>query len=158
MKKNLLNKYYYYPWSRPINWFINIKSYFNSKKDMNSRAKYGASPRDCWNFDLYFYNVLRNGLIQYKKDTNGYPALLSEKEWDNVLDRMVFLCEELLKEDLDETTNPGRLWNEYLKSDMKDIELKRKWWEAEKEYSEYLEVCRFELCDLLKEWLPHLWW
>ena len=137
------------------NWKDNFTGFFRQRKYRNERANYGVSSKDVWAFDSYFYEMLYNALIIYKKDKNCYPGILTPEEWDNVLDRMIFLCETLMK---DESEKSQKLWEEYEKTNYKDNSLQEDWLAAVNVFNEYQTDCRYELMELLKEWLPHIWW
>ena len=68
---------------------------------------------------------------------------------------MIFLCETLMK---DESEESQKLWEEYEKTNYKDKSLQEDWLAAVDVFNKYQTDCRYELMELLKEWLPHIWW
>ena len=44
------------------------------------------------------------------------------------------------------------------KTNYKDKSLQEDWLAAVNVFNEYQTDCRYELMELLKEWLPHIWW
>lgn len=150
----VLYKGWKYPW-RLRNILHNIKRIALEHKDMFERARYGVAKRDCWDLNNYLNKVMLNALDTYKKETIGYPGMLTPKEWDNVLDHMMFLISEMEKTDSDESE---AIWEEYAAGGYRDKDLRKKWFKSCEEFAEYQEDCKFELFDLMKEWYNHLWW
>jgi len=58
-------------------------------KKMVQRAYRGWSNEDTWCFDFYLADVIENGLIHLKNTACGYPANLTEEEWNNVLKKII---------------------------------------------------------------------
>jgi len=61
---------------REIKWFI-------------QRGKRGYADSDLWSLDYYLSGWLPDALRELKKIQNGYPASLTRKEWDKILDEMI---------------------------------------------------------------------
>lgn len=74
------------------------------------RAERGYSDRDLWDIDCWFISTMRPMLIQFKETRTGSPAYLGKnytnekgftvndtchQEWDQILDRMIFLLGEM---------------------------------------------------------------
>lgn len=144
---------YYLPWKRPLNWPYNVWSFIRSLKDRYVRGKYGVAHVDCWAFDFYFYNQLRNAILMYRRDTLGTPPNLTEEEWYNILTRIIELCDILI---LDESPEDEELYKKSLET--KDTKDRDAWLDEAYKWYEYQQECRDELMDILKEWLPHIWW
>lgn len=74
------------------------KSY-SVKKHKRQRVKRGFSDYDWWGFDSYLTFVILGGLKKFKKDANGYPADLTQEEWNDILDKMIagFEASEAIK-------------------------------------------------------------
>jgi len=54
------------------------------------RADKGWAKRDTWNFDNYLSKVIKDGLRYLKKTMHGYPSNLTEKQWNKVLDNIIW--------------------------------------------------------------------
>ena len=65
------------------------------------RANKGYCFRDLWNVDLWFIEIMPKMIQELKERKIGYPAYLSEKEWDSILDEMI----QCFKEANSETTS-----------------------------------------------------
>lgn len=65
----------------------NIKWFFQ-------RGFRGYSDNDVWDMDGWFLSVIVPMLKQLKETKHGYPCNLTEKEWDNILSKMIFYFEE----------------------------------------------------------------
>ena len=64
------------------------------------RGKRGWSECDSWNIDTWFMNVMLPMLTSYRKHHIGYPGFFhSVDEWNEVLDRMIYLLKEMKKDD-----------------------------------------------------------
>lgn len=56
--------------------------------------------RDTWNLDWAIAKFVHPRLVMYKKVTDGYPGTLeSPEEWDEILDKMIFAFEAIIKDD-----------------------------------------------------------
>ena len=163
MKLERVNQRYYFSrWWHPRNWWGNIRRFFLGFKNDHDRAKYGVSHFDCWDLDNYMLKTFKNGLKIYKKDTIGHPALITEQEWDNILDHMTKLLDIILTDESPEAIEVFDLyWDTCDKKDFNDYGdkfLKEEWLQKQWEWEEYKQDCRYEFYDLLKEWGGHLWW
>jgi hypothetical protein len=63
-----------------INWFI-------------QRGIRGYADCDLWDFDFYLSNLKANALVQFKNSLYSYPGNITEEEWDNILDKIIFTFE-----------------------------------------------------------------
>ena len=139
----------------------NIHNFFQEISAARHRAVYGVSPRDCWDLDDYFLDVLENGLTIYKEETNGYPGHLTEEEWDNVLRYMIGLIREI-RIDGTECPRATRIWDAYHDSEGMPKEdwneFSNDWFTAVKEWDEHRQECVDMLFDLMKEYFFGLWW
>ena len=66
------------------------------------RGRRGWAKEDTWQFFGYLSKVIKEGLIHLKKYQHGYPADLTEKRWDKMLDEMIkafSLAEEIGNDD-----------------------------------------------------------
>jgi len=162
MNLNRVNqRYYAYRWWHPCNWWMNIKRFFKGFKHDHDRAKYGVSHIDCWDLDCYMLRTFQNGLKIYKEDTNGYPAFITEQEWDNILNHMLHLLDIILT---DEDPAAAEAFDMYWSTCGGDLNapgdefLRNEWLRKSQEWEDYKQNCRYEFYDLLKEWGGHLWW
>ena len=56
--------------------------------------------RDTWNLDFAIAKFVHPRLVCFKKVNNGHPCMLSEQEWDDVLDKMIKAFELIITKDL----------------------------------------------------------
>ena len=74
---------------------------------------------DTWSMDSTLAHIVLPMLQQLKKTQHGHPASMSEEEWDNILDEMIFAFENKLKDsflpdaDSERMTNGFRLFGKY---------------------------------------------
>lgn len=151
--EKIKNVYFNRRWYIPSNFIENIKFFFRGIKYSIHRAKYGVSSIDCWDLDYYLNRVIYNSLQIYKKDTNGYPMNLSEEEWNEILDKMIYYSGELLK---DESENNDKLFTKYLET--KKEEDRQAWSGDCIEFEKHKKFCRQMLFNYLNEYEENLWW
>ena len=53
------------------------------------RFRYGFSNRELWNLDYTVAKFILPRLKRFREISGGYPAQLSEQEWNAVLDKMI---------------------------------------------------------------------
>lgn len=53
------------------------------------RGRRGWSHQDTWEFFAYLSTVIKGGLIHLKKYQHGYPGNMTEKEWNEIQDKMI---------------------------------------------------------------------
>jgi len=74
---------------------------------------------DTWSMDSTLAHIVLPMIQQLKKTQHGHPASMSEEEWDNILDEMIFAFENKLKDsflpdaDSERMTNGFRLFGKY---------------------------------------------
>jgi len=73
-------------WRRPIARFKDFKFKWGTKI---ARFRKGYAPCDVWNMNSWFINHAIPILKDLRKNTNGYPAGLSEQAWDKILEDMI---------------------------------------------------------------------
>ena len=85
----------YFKLRHDFNWRY-LKGYFNIPKEIYEwiecfiqRGKQGYCYRDVWSIDYYLMEILPPMLEKLKKDTHGFPADLTEVEWNETLDNMI---------------------------------------------------------------------
>lgn len=56
------------------------------KLKIKQRSKRGFADEDTWSFDTYLASVIAGGVRVLQERSFGYPAGLTEEEWQNILD------------------------------------------------------------------------
>lgn len=59
----------------------------------------GVYPSEAWNLDVCIAHFLVPRLKLFKKNTQSYPASLTEDEWSGILDKMIEGFEEVAKDE-----------------------------------------------------------
>lgn len=148
-------------WRYPKNWIRYIKYLFHELKAAHRRAVYGIDESDCWDLSFYVADVLKNGLITFKEETQSYPVHLTEEEWNNVIEHMIKLI-DIIRTDGTECEEAEKKWDERNEIDnLSTADWEKKtdaWMEAVTNWEKYRQECLEELCDLMKEYFFHLWW
>ena len=83
-----------------------IKYFPQDVKHVYQRARKGYSFRDVWSIDYWFLDIMPNMLTDLKNNKRGCPGQFVKsdndqdfekgmKEWQNVLDRMIFCFREI---------------------------------------------------------------
>ncbi len=71
-----------------------------SKKKLRTQIKErGFDDSECWNLDHTIVQFALPRIKRLKEITNGYPSDLTEEAWDEVLDKMIWSMEALIKDD-----------------------------------------------------------
>lgn len=89
-------------WRHPV---TTIKSFFTSIKWACQRATRGYCERDMWSVSDWFLRTLPSMLEDAKTTSVGYPVELEEREWSEILSRLIFLLREA-NEDTCSKVNP----------------------------------------------------
>lgn len=55
---------------------------------------------ELWNLDCTIAKFVLPRLKRFKKHTIAHPATLTEKQWDNILDKMIFSFEHIASDNL----------------------------------------------------------
>ena len=63
--------------ARKIKWFFD-------------RGRKGWAANDTWDFHGYLARVTKEGIIHLKKYLNGHPGDMTEKQWDDILDELIW--------------------------------------------------------------------
>ena len=77
---------------------------------------------DTWSMDSTLAPIVLPMLKQLKSTQHGHPASMSEEEWDNILDEMIFAFENKLKDSFlpddnsERMTNGFRLFGKYFEN------------------------------------------
>lgn len=146
----------------------------NNIKWRIQRAKRGFSDRDVWDIDMWFMDVMPKMLTQLKETTHGAPLLprtTSEnchEEWGRILDRMVFLLQEM-NDDTCSFKNPYKEdFNKFLEQkysdhlndeefDKKFEELRHNYVGQEKIKATYIELKKQEFFNMFSRYFYDLW-
>jgi hypothetical protein len=69
---------------------------FRELKYFIQRGIRGYSDKDLWDFDFYLAEMISRALYQLKKIQHGYPAELTEKKWDKILEDIILGFEAVI--------------------------------------------------------------
>lgn len=162
--KNQLNVFTlgYDSWRRPHNWPHNIKNFFRTIKWAWQRATKGYCTWDLWDLDAHLIQLLPTALRDFKKDNIGHPAELTPEEWDKTIDEMIDHFEKAYLY----TYSPEKYCESYdtYKATLTDINSDSHQAACDLFFKEEVKILKEgynHLCqgmDLLKKWMPHLWW
>lgn len=144
--------------------FYKIKSFIYKIKWFIQRGKRGYSDCDIFDVSDWFIQVIVPMLKQLKETKHGYPWDMTEKEWDNQLDKMIKCFMEM-------SENGCSMKNEYKDKffeifDLEDTnkddteeykELSEKWSNREKEIDNYKEKMKIEAFNLFSKYFWNLW-
>lgn len=116
-----------------------LRKFILDIKNMKQRAKKGYTYLDVCNVNDFIEEKMLAILKDFKKNNVGYPLNMSFEEWSNIIDRMIFLLQEMNDEtcslvDTNATTNKERI-----------------------ERAKYMLKCKDEFYDLLKKYHYDLW-
>ena len=78
---------YYYWLDRLFGW--------NPKQKISVRI----DPHDTWSMDHTLAHIVLPMLVQLKATQHGHPADLTEQEWDEILDKMIWAFEQKCRDD-----------------------------------------------------------
>lgn len=106
------------------------------------RMKHGYDDTDSWEIYSFFLNTVKPLLEQYRENHYGVPMLHgyeqnyddTEKEWNSIIDRMIFLLGEMNE-------------NNHLEKD--DY--------LTKDYDKYMNECKDEFFQLFSKYFYYLW-
>lgn len=111
-----------------------IRRFIYNLKMRHQRAKKGYCDLDVYNVNTFIEEKLLNILKEFRKTHMSYPMECKSSEaWDKVIDRMIFLLEEMDED----------------KCSFKTLDLGDK--------LDYQRRCKDEFYDLLKKWHWNLW-
>lgn len=69
--------------------------------DMKQQIKKrGFADSELWDLGYVIASFILPRLKQFRKNLFGIPGYMTEKEWKNILDKMIFSFKELSKEDI----------------------------------------------------------
>jgi len=61
------------------------------------RRTRGWSDEDTWSLDMTIAQFILPRLKRFKEIENGHPAAMTEAEWDDILDQMIYSFEKYTK-------------------------------------------------------------
>ena len=76
------------------NWLYNWFGYSPKQKTSIRIDNY-----DTWSMDHTLAPIILPMLVQLKETTHGHPADLTEQEWDDILDEMIWAFEQKCRDD-----------------------------------------------------------
>ena len=118
-------------------WYKNLKNIPLYFKLIHHLMKKGYDEYATWETFYWFIDTMKPILQDYKKTMQGYPANMTEEEWNKIIDRMI----ELL--DLMDENNKKYLAEEYRKYPLKG--------DTER------EIAKNEFFKLFSEYFYNLW-
>lgn len=80
------------------NWLYDWFGYSPKQKTSVKIHKY-----DTWSMDHTLAPIILPMLVQLKETTHSHPADLTEQEWDEILDEMIWAFEQKCKDDWEDT-------------------------------------------------------
>lgn len=107
------------------------------RKMAKQRVRKGYCKLDLWNIDVFIQNTLLKMLKEFREHHFGYPMGMTNDEWNKILDKMIFLLTEM-----DEDTCSMKI------DGTSESYAKR---------TKYINKCKDEFYDLLKEYHFNLW-
>jgi hypothetical protein len=63
------------------------------------KVKVRIDPWDTWGMDHTLAYIIHPMLVQLKATNHGYPNGLTEKQWDDIMDEMIWTFEQKLRDD-----------------------------------------------------------
>ena len=60
----------------------------------NRATRVEIEPHDTWSMDHTLAMIIHPMLVQLKATTHGHPSNLTEQEWDQILDEMIWAFEQ----------------------------------------------------------------
>lgn len=146
-----------------------LKNYMRKIKWSLQKIKRGYSDKDVWNIDLWFLDIMPRMLNQLKKTTHSAPLIKGTTEitchdkWKEILDRMIFLLNEM-DEDKCSYKNPfEEEFNHYIKEKYSghlkksNGDLEKLFYGEEKNKWNYINSCKQEFFDLFSKYFYDLW-
>jgi hypothetical protein len=120
---------------------------------IKQRVKRGYADEDVWSMNYWFIKTVVPMLKQLKEEKHGYPFDMTEKEWDDILDEMIFNFTEA---DEDTCSMKNEYWEKYYNSPEKE-ELRKQWIKREEEINQYQNDCKNKAFELFSKYFWSLW-
>lgn len=118
---------------------------FRKLKMKRQRAEQGYCDEDIYNVYDWFLNIVPRVLIDFNKNRIGHPCDLTDKEWDNIIERIIFCLSEA-NEDICTQTN-----------EFSPVTNLTKWEEREDELGKYRNSMLKEGLELFTKYFWNLW-
>ena len=83
------------------------------------RITRGWCDKDVWNLDCWFLDVVVPMLKHLKETKHGYPAYMTEEQWNHILDEMIMHFENC---DENNSVNHNDKWDRYYNLMTKDYQ------------------------------------
>jgi hypothetical protein len=103
----------------------------------------GWADEDTWCINYWFVETLIPMMKEYRKGNNGYPFELTEEEWDNIVDDMIYYLEGMTEE--------GATRQLYGKEQQVTQETIR-------ETYNYMRDSKDKFFELFAKYFENLWW
>ena len=103
----------------------------------------GWADEDSWDIADWFIETLLSMLKKFKEDNNGHPFELTEEEWDNTIDDMIYYLEGMTEE--------GATRQLYGKEQQVTQETIR-------ETYNYMSDSKYKFFELFVKYFYDLWW
>ena len=65
----------------------------------NRATRVEIEPHDTWSMDCTLAMIIHPMLVQLKATQHGHPSNLTEQEWDEILDEMIWAFEQKCRDD-----------------------------------------------------------
>ena len=79
------------------------------KKLQKQLKKRGFDNSELWNLEFTIAKFVYPRLKEFRKINNGYPSNLSEKKWNEILDKMILAFKNISKDKVQETYDLKKL-------------------------------------------------
>jgi len=98
MDKKKNNKY-------KSNWSLKKPLYLNKadrryKKHLKQLKKWGFSDSETWSLNLVIAEFILPRLKRFREIDIGMPGCLTESKWEEILDKMIFAFENIVKDEI----------------------------------------------------------
>jgi hypothetical protein len=131
----------------------------------------GYSDYDTWDMDYWFLNTVVPMLKSLRKNKHGYPGNITQEEWDNILDKMIFYFTEANEETCSKQNKykdsfSNVMWKNGKMIDKSQMnkqeakyyeEIRHKYFNREKELDLYRNKKLQQGFVLFNNWFWHLW-
>ena len=125
--------------------FWKIREKLNELKMQKQRAKKGFCVEDTWSVYDWFLNTVPKILTELNKNRMGHPTDMTDKEWGELIDRVIVCFTEA---------------DDYTCSQTNSIDYdkdKDKWREREIEIVDYRDKMKNEGLELFSKYFWNLW-
>ncbi len=95
-------------WYPVCRWYEAFTYFFVRKYQ---KVRYGFELNESWNLNIYTAKFILPRLVYLRLNLHGYPPGLSEKEWDVILDKMIYSFEMILLDNEECLELPNKIWD-----------------------------------------------